>query len=257
MAVLFILPYLYQADKSMQDLKSKERQCRDEKESKDRYIKEITSSCKTMGVATGPEINPNRNIDDFRRDWDTDDFYLVGPDTFCPRNRGKNNYQRMYYKYDSPLTVSSLMLKFQMVDEPGEKYDYSQRIVVGIKQDVSALSGFDVPTRVYGGGSVVNFWVTSDSGALVSGGEGKPLSSPIKEGSVINLSFRTNPKHGSEITEIIELNYISSVTKYGEENKSISYDKRVDDPQPETARAHIFLGSYIGGCIKVIDWHAN
>lgn len=256
-AIVFLLVVLYKTNESGIDFKSKEIQCRYKIESKNKEITELTRSCNVLGVVIRPTNDPYKNIDDFKRDWDTSDFYLEGIDTFCPKNRGKYNFQRMYYKYDSPLTVSSLMLKFQMVDEPSEGYDYTQRIVVGIKQNVNALSELDIPTRADGGGSVVNFRVASDSGVLVSGGEGKSLSSPIKEGSVINLSFRTNPKHGSEITEIIELNYISSVTKYGEENKSISYDMRVDDPQPETARAHIFLGSYIGGCIKIIDWDAN
>ena len=78
----------------MEDLNSKEKQCRYDIEAKNRNITELTRSCNSLGIATGPANETYKSVDDFKRDWDTNDYYQKGLDTFCPKNRGKNNYQR-------------------------------------------------------------------------------------------------------------------------------------------------------------------
>lgn len=225
-------------------LRSENEQLREEKTS-------LTQKLSVLGYFTERNVSLVKDVSNFIKDWDTSSFHLIGTDTFCPKDKGNNNYQRMTYKYDTPFTASNLNLKFQMVDQDDKKVDYNQRVVVGTKLDNSVFSEFDFPTK---SGQVVNFRVASESGELVSGGEGKSIGSPIIDKTIINLNFQTKLKHGQDVTQILTLNYIS---KYGPENKDIVYDSKVNDSRPETTRTNLFVGSYLGGCIKIIDWQAN
>lgn len=245
---------LYQKDKKQHDTDQAVKQLIFEKEALKSEYDRLKNDLNVEGISSGSDNFSSRSVDDFIRDWDTSDFYIVNGDSFCPKNKGKNNFQRMFYTYDTPLTSSDLNLKFRMVDQHNETTDYVQRMVVGMKLDGVVFSEYDVPTR---DSQIINFRVTSESGGLVPGGEGKSISSPIKDKSIINLKFQTKPKHGQEITQIIMLDYLSTIGEYGEESKSISYDTKVNDPRPETARTNLFIGSYIWGCIEIIDWQAN
>lgn len=205
---------------------------------------------KVQGANTGGE-EELRSVENFKNDWDWSNFYLVGVDTFCPKRKGGNHYQRMEYKYDTPLAGSNLDLKFQMVNEDNNHPDYEQRVVVGTTFSGRVFSEFDIPTRIE---QVINFRVASESGELVSGGIGKPFGSPIIVDTVINLNLLTKAKNGQNMTQVITLDYIST---YGDEHKKIDYDAETGDSHPETARTHLIIGSYVGGCIKVIGWRAN
>lgn len=251
----YILYLLFQKDKDIYDLSQiiNERSLeivtlKAEITKKDNKFKILGVDVETGGIAS------YRTTDEFIRDWDISDFYIMDGDTLCPKDKGKNKYQRMFYKYDTPLAASNFNLKFRMVDQNNKITDYTQRVVIGVKLDGMVFSEYDVPTR---NSPVVNFRVASESDGLVSGGEGKSISSLIKDKSTINLKFQTKLKHGQEITQILELDYISVVDEYGDENKSVSYDTKVNDSRPETARAKLFIGSYMGGCIKIIDWYAS
>lgn len=208
----------------------------------------LAEQLKVQGVNTNAKL---RGVDDFKKDWDWSNFFLVGTDTFCPRIKGGNHYQRMRYKYDTPFAGSDLNLKFQMIDDSKVAPEYGQRVVVGTTLDGSVFSEFDIPTRDE---QIINFRVASESGDLIPGGLGKSLGSPIIENSVINLNLRTKSKNGQNMTEILTLDYIS---KYGDEHKGVDYDAETGDSRPETTRTNLVIGSYIGACIKIIGWGAN
>jgi len=216
--------------------------------------KDLRSKLGVLGLNTEEYTGQQKNIEDFNRDWDISNFYLKSGDTFCPKHKGDNKYQRMFYKYDTPLTATDFSLKFKMVDEDNKITNYTQRILSGLSFEDEILSEFDIPTR---DSQVVNFRVASGNGGLITGGPGKSISSTIKDKSIINLKFRTQFKSTQEITQFIDLDYLSSIDDYGNEKKTINYDSKINDPKPETAKANIFIGSYMWGCIKIIEWKTN
>ncbi len=73
----------------------------------------------------------------------------------------------------------------------------------------------------------------------------------------MNLILGTKGKLGSDIIEVVNLNYISAILEYGNGENSFSYDISTNDPNPETASTSIFIGSYVGGCIQILDWRSN
>jgi hypothetical protein len=238
-------------------LRSERDNCRLEKtnlESGIKSQKDKIAECNVMGSQIEPVSTVEQNVDDFKRDWDTSDFYLRGENEFCPKSKGGRNYQRMFYRPGSMLVGSKLHLKFEIVDEKGEDVSYIQRVVVGIGEREKLVSEFDIPTRY---GQTVNFREASSAGSLVSVQKGQSLPSPIREGSVINLGFESNQKLGSEITEVIHFEYPSVIPEYGDQDKSLSYDLNVGDSHPETAPTTLFIGSYIGGCIQIINWQVT
>jgi hypothetical protein len=251
---VFSIYSLYTLNENLRDSKALIQQIKSENDQLKIENNNLRSKLGVLGQGIERYTGLQKNVADFKRDWDMSSFYLVDDDTFCPRKRGDNNYQRIFYKYDTPLTASDFNLKFQMVDQDEKITEYTQRILAGLEFGDKILSEFDIPTR---NSQIVNFRIASDSGSLISGGPGKPISSPINDKSIINLKFRTQFKSRQEITEFIDLDYFSSIPDYGDENKTISYDAKVNDSRPETAKSNIFIGSYFGGCIKVIDWHAS
>jgi hypothetical protein len=252
--ILFSVVWFYKQNEELRNLRITIEQLRSEKEQLETNIIDLKSKLGVLGSETERKANTQKNAVDFKRDWDTSSFDTVDEDTFCPKNKGGNNFQRIIYRYDTPLTLSNLSLKFQMVDQNSKIADYIQRVVVGIKLDDAILSEYDIPTR---DNAVVNFRVASDNDELIPGGDGKSISSPIEDKSTINIGFHTQLKHGQEITQVIDIDYISAVPEYGGEKKSISYDTKVNDSRPETARGNLFIGSYIGGCIEIISWYAS
>lgn len=251
----YVLYLIFQKDKYIHDLSQIIVERSSEIESLKVEVAKRDNKFKILGVDVETNsITSLRTIDEFIRDWDISDFYLMDNDTICPKDKGKNKYQRIFYKYDTPLTASNFNLKFRMVDQDNRVTDYAQRVVMGLELNKMVFSEYDVPTR---NSPVINFRIASESGGLVSGGEGKSINSLIKDRSTINLKFQTKLKHGQEITQILELDYISMIDAYGSDNKSVSYDTKVNDSRPETARARLFIGSYMGGCIKIIDWYAS
>lgn len=251
--IVYLVFQLYMKNEELRDSSSAKEQLRSENERLKAENDDSKPKSDVHGLNTEQHTFIRREASDFDRDWNTSDFDVDG-DTFCPKDKGRNKFQRMFYKYDTPFAASDLSLKFRMVNQYDNVTNYTQRVVVGMQLDEAVFSEYDVPTR---NSQVVNFRVASENGELVSGGEGKPISSPIKDKSTINLRFQTKLKHGQETTQIIGLDYVSAVDEYGEESKSISYDAKVNDARPETTRANIFIGSYMGGCIKIIDWHAS
>ena len=215
---------------------------------------DLRSKLGELGTNTEQYTGSQKSVTDFKRDWDTSDFYVKENDIFCPKKKGGNNYQRMFYKHDTPLTASDLILKFRIVDQDDQVSNYTQRVVTGQKFNDGIFSEFDIPTR---DSNNVNFRIGSESGGLISGGRGKSISSTIKDKSIIYLHFRTQFKSNQEVTQFIDLDYFSSISDYGQETKTISYDAQVSDPQPKTAKSNIFIGSYFGGCVKIIEWKAN
>lgn len=248
--VLGFLLYKYDQNNRQlkEDLKEKDQALEKYRQEEDRTNQKL----KILGDSTDvSSILQNKDVGDFIEDWDTSDFKIIDNDTFCPRVKGSNNFQRMYYKKDTPVISNDFKIKFKMVSQQDSKKDYKQRIVIGLKVDNNLFSEYDIPTRE---GQVINFRSASSSGELLSGGEGKPLSSPIKEDSTINLNFKTQQKIGQEITQILGVDYISSQEQYGDENDNISFDTSLNDPKPETVRSNLYIGSYVGGCIKIVDW---
>lgn len=252
--IAFFIYLLYSNNEKLRDLSNSNQQLRLENENFKQENNDLRSKLGVFGSSTEQYTGAQKNVADFKRDWDTSSFYTVAGDVFCPRRKGNNNYQRMVYKYHTPLTASNLSLKFCMVDQNDKVTNYTQRIVTGLKFADEVFSEFDIPTR---DDQVVNFRVASESGGLISGGPGKPISSSIKDKSIINLKFRTQFKSNQEITQFIDVAYFSSIADYDDEMETISYDAKVNDPQPKTAKSNIFIGSYHGGCIKIIDWNAN
>ena len=160
----------------------------------------------------------------------------------------------MYYLHNTPITSTNLHLKFQIEDQAKSLIGYMQKVVAGLRFNNNIYSEFHIPTR---NSQTVNFRVASESGGLKSGGEGRSISSQIKDKSIIDLVFRTQYKSNEEISQFIDLSYLSAKPEYGKENKTINYDSIIGDPNPKTAKANIFIGSYIGGCIKIIEWKVN
>lgn len=222
--------------------------------------KDEVSACTKLKNPTTPEANtlgyssnPDKTAADFARQWDWSSFKRINEDTFCPLKKGGNNYQRMIYKYPTSLAGSTLVLKFQVINENETEKIYVQRVVVGIRGNAGYLSEFDFPTREE---SVVNFRVASESGGLVSGKSGETLGSAIKDGSTINLEFKTQKKLLQEVTGLIGIDSISTIEQYGSIKKDFSLDFKVNDTNPESAKAFLYLGSYVGGCVKIQGWNA-
>lgn len=250
----FLLYLLYLKNEKIRDLSNSSQILRLEKENFKKENKDLRSKLGVLGLTTEQYTGVQKNASDFKKDWDTSSFYIIEDNIFCPKKKGKNNYQRMFYRYDTPLTANDFSLKFSMADQDDNITNYTQRIVIGLRFEKKVLSEFDIPTR---GAQVVNFRVASESGRLIPGGPGKSISSPIKDKSIINLKFETQFKSNQEITQFIDLDYFSSISDYGDEKETVSYDVKVNDPQPKTAKSNIFIGSYSGGCIKIINWNAN
>lgn len=252
--IAFLLRFLYLNNENLRDLSNSNQQIRLEKENLKTENNDLRSKLEVLGLNTERYVGTEKNVTDFERDWDTSNFYIIEGDIFCPRKKGDNNYQRMFYRFDTLLTASDFSLKFRIVDQDNKITNYKQRVVTGLKFEDEIFSEFDIPTR---DSQVVNFRVASESGGLIPGGPGKPISSPIKDKSIINLQFKTQFKSNQEITQFIDLDYFSSISDYGNETKEISYDARVNDPLPKTTKTNIFIGSYFGGCIKIINWNVN
>ncbi len=240
---------LDQKDSKIEELETDNKKLRDKVDS-------LVASLKVLGgdvvgeTATIETATQDKNIRDFLRDWDISDFYQKGANLFCPISTGGRNRQRIFYKPDVPLVGTTFNLKFKMINE-NDNQEYSQRVVVGAGLRDDLISEFDFPTR---GSEVVNRRVASDSGKLEPVKPGKEISSPMKEGSVINMTFESNSKMGSEITEILSLEYRSKIKEKGDEDDKINLDIDVEDPHPENSTTSLFFGSYLGGCIEIINW---
>ena len=253
-AIIFLL-ILFSVDLYSKNLflTQENSQLRFDKDGQNVEIKELRSKLGDKGLSVAEYTGNQNNITDFIRDWDISNFYQDGDGNFCPRKKGEN-YQRMFYKYETPMTAVNLHLKFQMVNQYAKTFNYFQRLVTGLKYGDRIFSEFDIPTR---DSQMVNFRITSTDGGLISGGEGKSISSTIKDKSIIDLVFRTQYKSNEEIPQSVDLDYLSSVIEYGNEKKTINYDVKIDDPNPKTAKGNIFIGSYLGGCIKILEWKVN
>ena len=129
----------------------------------------------------------------FMRDWDySSDFYIPnGTTLLCPKEQGGRNYQRIYYKHDVFAKDLKLALKLRMTDE--DIASYEQRFVTGLTEGQKILSEFDIPTRL---GEVISFREVSASGELISLQDGTEIASPIKQGTVINLTHEIKHKQG-------------------------------------------------------------
>ncbi len=239
----------------LQDSKNENKSLRSEKEQLLKESAALRMRFDALGVTTDTSLPVTRSPSDFSRDWDTRSFYLNGEGAYCPRATGGNNYQRMVYLHDTPLAGSELTMKVQLLDENLQKTAYKQRVVVGISLLGNPIAEYDIPTRFEEG---INFRVLTSGKGLISGGKGTFLSSPIKAGSKIEIGYKTQPKLDQLITHLLKINSISAIEKYGVEPKSVVNDSTVeDDPTPNTLRGNLFIGSYVGGCIKVIDWSAS
>jgi cell division protein FtsL len=217
--------------------------------------KELRDQIRIFGYGDENEITGlSQNIEDFLRDWDySDSFYVRNNNELCPKSKGQNFYQRMSFTRETPLAGSKAEIKFKMIDEYVDS-TYSQRFVVGVRDNDGVVSEFDFPTKDK---QTVNFRERDLVGFFGSIQDGKSLSSPIKEGGVINLTFETSQINTNQIAEKITLNYLSSIKEYGPEDKSIGYYIPVNDSQPESLPINIFIGSYVGGCIQILDWKVN
>lgn len=214
--------------------------------------KRLRDQAQTLGYDNKNEITSlSQNVEDFLRDWDhSESFYNRNDNEFCPRLKGQNNYQRIPFKRETSLAGSKMRIKLKMVDEV-EGSDYKQRVVVGLQDKDGIVSEFDIPTR---DGQTVNFRERNLEEIFDSFQDGKSLSSPIKEGGVINLIFETSQIETNRVAEKITVNYLSSIEEYGSENEIIGYSILASDSQPKNSPVNFFVGSYVGGCIQTLDW---
>lgn len=214
--------------------------------------------CRDKLSAAKPSQNKQNEVksyttifEDFKRDWDySSDFYVSeGTQLLCPKEKGGRNFQRIYYKQNIVPKDTKLNLKFRMQDE--KTAEYTQHFVVGIADGEDILTELDIPTRTKDG-QTMSLRESSESGALVPRPPGSPLKSAIEEGSVVNLSHEIQNKVGRLVTQTTFINFVS---KYGpEEDKFPTYDKELDDAKPENLPLKLFIGSYVGGCLEILDW---
>jgi len=193
---LYLTYTLYKQNEKIVDLNTTVKQIGLENEVFKKENSDLRFRLKILGIQTEEYSSLRKDAVDFARDWDISDFYQTNSDIFCPRSKGGNNYQRMTYEYDTPLTASNLNLKFKMINEDENILDYEQRMIVGVKINSLVFSEYDVPTRK---GGVVNFRIADQNDNLIPGGGGGSISSPIKDGGIINLEFKTQPKHSQDI----------------------------------------------------------
>lgn len=197
---------------------------------------------------TDSQVSP---FTDFIRDWEySTDFYIpTGKEFLCPKNKGERNFQRIFYKRNIIPKKTTFSVKFRMYDE--DINVYNQQFVIGLADGDNILTELDIPTRE-SNGQTMSLRESSSSGTLVSRPPGTPLPSAIKEGSVINLTHEIR----SEISQTITQTTIIHLTsKYGsEEGKFPAYDKLVDDSNPDNLPLKLFVGSYLGGCLQILDW---
>ncbi len=129
--------------------------------------------------------------------------------------------------------------------------EYTQHFVVGVADGENILTELDIPTRAKDS-QTMSLRESSASGTLAPKPPGTPLKSAIEEGSVINLSHEIHSKVSRLVTQTT---YIKFVSTYGsEEDKFPTYDKELDDVEPENLPLRLFIGSYLGGCIEILDW---
>ncbi|MFC1627049.1 hypothetical protein ACFL18_00645 [Patescibacteria group bacterium] len=233
----------------IEELETNNKKLRDKVDYLAAHLKVLGDEAASEAI-TEEATDQDKNIWDFLRDWDTSDFYQKGVNLLCPIETNGRNRQRMYYKHSVPLVGTQFNLKFKMANEDDNQV-YSQRVIVGSGIRGSLISEFDFTTRDF---EEVNLRVASASGELVPVKPGKEISSPMKEGGVINLTLESSSQMGSEITEILYLDYKSKIEKKGDENDKIKLDINVGDPQPENSTTSLFFGSYLGGCIEIINW---
>lgn len=193
------------------------------------------------------------SFEDFIRDWDYSDFYIPeNSQLLCPRESGARNYQRMYYKRTITPKHSIFSLKFKMHDQSGK--NYNQQFVIGLADGTQILTELDIPTRT-ADGQTMSLRESSSSGTLIPRSPGHALSSPIEEGTNINLTHEIKSDLPRYITQTTLIHFIS---KYGsDDGKFPTYDKEVDDSNPDNLPLKLFVGSYVGGCIEVLDWSLN
>ena len=221
--------------------------------------KRLRDQHRALGDYTQNEISSaTQNIEDFMRDWDYLDFYIQNGNEFCPRPKGGNNYQRIVFKRETPLTGSEMDIKFDIVNEESNLI-YTQRFVVGIQNEEGPLAEYDIPTR---GGQNVNF--RERRNVLGESGEyhdvfdefvnGESLPSPAKEGGIINLTFKSFAFNSDKIGTNLNLGYFSALEKYGSQTGEFSQVYSTEDTEPESSSVNLYIGSYVGGCIKILNW---
>ena len=98
---LFFLYLLYLNNERSRDLSNSNQQLRLENENFKTENNDLRSKLGTLGLTTEQYTGSQKNIADFKRDWDSPNFYIVEDDIFCPKKKGDNNYQRMFYKYNT------------------------------------------------------------------------------------------------------------------------------------------------------------
>lgn len=144
-------------------------------------------------------------------------------------------------------------IKFEIVDE-NYGSEYEQRFVIGIQNEGGVVAEYDFPTRI---GQSVNFRERNLKGVLDSIQDGKSLPSPVKEGGKVNLFFKSLPISTNHVAVNTTLNYLSTFETYGSQDANFSYTIATEDTRPENSNVKIFIGSYVGGCIRILDWKVN
>jgi len=220
-------------------------QCRTEKENLLSDYQKASKDLSINGITPTQTTGALKNDTDFEREWDTSDFDRVEPWLYCPSTRGGNNYQRIVYKHPTSLISSDLFIKFQMINDRRKPNEYKQRFVVGIMLENSALAEYDIPTR-YGGNRTINFR------SIVPNPPGRTMDYEIKEGTIINLGYKTQHKHNQDITNILDISYIPDVEYADSKTNSFSNDVTTTDTNPETSRGNMFVlaGIARGGARK-------
>jgi hypothetical protein len=84
--------------------------------------------------------------------------------------------------------------------------------------------------------------------------KGKELATPIEEGSLVNLKMETRHINNDLVAVIVTVDYRSAIEKIGTETKSFEYTIESDDVNPRNYEANVFIGSYVGGCLDIVDW---
>lgn len=250
----FFLGHYLPLIKENSDFKASFSSCVDEKsklETENKLCRDKLNNVLDENDEKGTDLSVSA-FQGFMRDWDyLSSFYIPkGTTLLCPKDQGGRNYQRIYYKQDIVPKDAKLALKLRMIDEPGVS-GYEQRFVTGLAEDQKILSEFDIPTRL---GEVVSFREASVSGELVSLQNGTEIASPIKEGTVINLIHEIKHKQGKFLTQTIRLEYLPAIEKYGVQKPEVPYDAVLDDANPSSFPLKLFIGSYVGGCLEILDW---
>lgn len=194
------------------------------------------------------------NIENFQENidkWETSSFYRRKKEKdWCPKSRGGNKYQVMWYKPSISAGLSNFFVRFKMADEKQDQ-EYEQKFILALGKK-SKVSRFYLPTRR---SEVVNYEKANpEQSDLIWNMPAQELSLPIKENSTVTISLKSQ-KALNSILYTYETVYIPANSDPPiQKTETFSYSIAFNDPNPEMQEVLVGIGSFIGGCIDSLNY---